>query len=144
MTNPSPTSDTTATDRPAIEPPPPHEPAPEDGPVGGSTWISDTIVAKIAGLAAIEVDGVAGLRTDGGGRGWGKGSKQTDEATVTVTDGQAAIDLRLVVVDRVNIPTVVEQVRQRVISRVQDATGMRVTAVDIGVVDVVAGTEASE
>ncbi len=113
-------------------------------PDTGSTWISDAIVAKIAGIAAREVDGVEGLRSESGGRGWGRGAKETDEAGVTVEDGVAAIDLRLVVRDGVNIPTVVEAVRARVISRVQDATGMRVSKVDIGVVDVVVPTPADD
>ena len=69
-------------------------------------------------------------------RGWGKGPRETDEATVTVTDGVATIDLRLVVRDGVHIPTVVDQVRARVSRRVEDTTGMRVERVDIGVVDV--------
>lgn len=113
-------------------------------PDTGSTWISDAIVAKIAGIAACEVDGVEGLRSESGGRGWGRGAKETDEAGVTVEDGVAAIDLRLVVRDGINIPTAVEAVRTRVISRVQEATGMRVSKVDIGVVDVVVPTPAAD
>lgn len=105
----------------------------------GSTWISDAIVAKIAGIAAREVEGVAGLRTEDGKRGWGSPRpRDTDVAAVTVVEQEATIDLRLVVRDGVVIPTVVAAVRERVIARVQEATGMRVLQVDIGVVDVVA------
>lgn len=109
---------------------------------GGTTWISDQIVAKIAGLAAREVDGVAGLRSEDGKRGWGvPRSRETDLATVTVADDEAAIDLRLVVRDGTAIPAVVDAVRARVVARVQEATGMRVARVDIGVVDVVTADE---
>lgn len=125
----------------AAPPPPPGGDAPTMS--GGSTWISDAIVAKLAAMAALEVDGVHALRTEG--RGFGRGLKETDEATVTVTEDEASIDLRLVVVDGVRIPDVVEAVRSRVVHRVEDATGMRVRAVDIGVVDLVpAGSEAPD
>lgn len=133
------------TDSSGIPPAPPPAPTAHlTPPDTGSTWISDAIVAKIAGIAAREVDGVAGLRSESGGRGWSRGAKETDEANVTVEDGVAAIDLRLVVHDGVNIPTAVEAVRARVVSRVQDATGMRVSRVDIGVVDVVVPTSATD
>lgn len=115
--------------------PPPDEATTVLGARQGSTWISDTIVAKVAGAAALEVDGVAALRAEGA-RGWGKGPRETEEATVTVTDGVATIDLRLVVQDGVHIPSVVEAVRARVGRRVEETTGMRVERIDIGVVDV--------
>lgn len=116
-----------------LAPPPPDDDAPAHG--GGSTWISDAIVAKLAAMAAREVTGVHALRTDG--RGFGRAPKETDEASVTVTGDEASIDLRLVVVDGVRIPDVVESVRARVVQRVEEATGLRVRAVDIGVVDLV-------
>lgn len=105
----------------------------------GTTWIADTIVAKIAGAAAREVEGVSALRAEGGGRGWGKGPRETEEASVTVADGVATVDLRLVVTDGVHIPTVVDEVRSRVARRVEDTTGIRAERIDIGVVDVITG-----
>lgn len=136
------------TTEPTAIPPAPPPPA-ADATVAtdqdqGSTWISDTIVAKVAGIAAREVDGVAALRAEGGGRGWGKGPRETEEATVSVADGAATIDLRLVVRDGVHIPSVVDGVRSRVAERVEATTGMRVARVDIGVVDVVARQAAAD
>ena len=125
---------------PLPSPPEPPEP-PADA--GGATWISDAIVAKLAALAALETDGVRGLRAERS-RGWGRGPKETDHATVTVREGEASVSLRLAVADDVRIPDVVEAVRARVIARVEDATGMRVRNVDIGVVDVVADPPAQE
>lgn len=122
----------------AAGPAPAAQAAPGTGAPGGTTWISDQIVAKIAGIAAREVEGVAGLRSEDGKRGWGmQRTRETELAGVSVTEGEAAIDLRLVVRDGVVIPTVVEEVRSRVVARVQESTGMRVARVDIGVVDVV-------
>jgi uncharacterized alkaline shock family protein YloU len=56
---------------------------------------------------------------------------------VRVAEGRASIALRLVVRDGVAIPRVVDEVRARVIDRVEFATGLTVTTVDVGVVDVV-------
>jgi len=120
--------------QPMSAPSPP--PEPDAAPAGGgSTWISDAIVAKLAAMAALEVEGVHSLRREG--RGFGRPAKETDEAAVTVREGEAAIELRLVVRDGVRIPDVVDAVRIRVVQRVEEATGMRVRSVDIGVVDLV-------
>jgi uncharacterized alkaline shock family protein YloU len=116
---------------PGADPPPP--------PGRGDTWIADPIVAKIAAAAAREVPGVADLRGGGIRRGWTRASDRrgAGNAGVRVEEGRAAIDLRLVVHDGVSIPRVVEAVRARVTERVEFATDLAVTKVDIGVVDVV-------
>ena len=139
-TPPPPTPPDAAT---LIGPPPP---PPTDRPASaeGDTWISDTIVAKVAGAAALEVAGVLALRPEGGGRTWGRGPKETAEAAVTVEDALVSVDLRLVVADRVRIPDVVDTVRARVVDRVEQATGMRVAKVDIGVVDIVTDSSAQD
>lgn len=105
---------------------------------GGGTWIADGIVAKVAAMAAREVEGVADLRGGGPRRGWVRAAeRRRGGASVRVEDGRAAIDVRLVVRDGVAIPRVVEEVRARVIDRVGFTTGLTVTAVDVRVVDVV-------
>ncbi len=122
---------------------PPAEAAGEDsaasaGAPHGSTWIADSIVAKVAGAAAREVEGVEDLRSGGARRGWTRpAERRRGGASVRVTDGSAAIEVRLVVRDGVEIPRIVEDVRARITERVEFATGMRVTTVDVGVVDVV-------
>lgn len=105
---------------------------------GGRTWIADQIVAKIAAAAAREVEGVEGLRGGSIRRGWIRASDRREgSAGVRIEDGRAAIDLRLVVRDGVAIPAVVEAVRARVTERVEFGTGLAVSRVDVGVVDVV-------
>jgi uncharacterized alkaline shock family protein YloU len=105
---------------------------------GGSTWIADQIVAKIAAAAAREVDGVEDLRGGRIRRGWVRASdRRSGSAGVRIAAGRASIDLRLVVRDGVAIPAVVEAVRSRVVERVQFGTGLEVANVDVGVVDVV-------
>jgi uncharacterized alkaline shock family protein YloU len=127
------------TDQPTSPLPSP-DPAPEAE--GGRTWISDDIVAKVAAAAAREVDGVEALRGGGIRRGWVRASERLQGgARVKVDDGRATIGLRLVVRYGVAIPAVVEEVRARVVERVEFATGLTVARVDIGVVDVVGPQE---
>ena len=119
---------------PAAVPPPEAPPA---GPAG-LTSIADGIVAKVAAWAARAVDGVEDLRSGVSRRGWVRASdRRRGGASVRVQDGEASISLRLVVREGVAIPRVVEEVRARVIDRVEFSTGLRVSAVDVHVVDVV-------
>ncbi len=121
---------------PAAAPPPP-EPPPAAGP-GGMTRIADGIVAKTAAWAAREVDGVEDLRGGVPRRGWVRSSdRRRGGASVRIEGGEASVSLRLVVREGVAIPQVVDEVRARVIDRVEFSTGLRVSAVDVHVVDVV-------
>lgn len=107
-------------------------------PGTGATWIADGIVAKVAASAAREVEGVDDLRGGHPRRGWVRASeRRRGGASVRVADGRASVDIRLVVREGVAIPRVVDEVRARVIDRVEFATGLTVTTVDVGVVDVV-------
>ena len=114
-------------------------PGPVDPAAGsGATWIADQIVAKIAANAAREVEGVEALRGSRIRRGWVRSSdRRAGAAGVKITDGRAAIDLRLVVRDGLAIPAIVDEVRARVSERGEFGTGLTVSKVDIGVVDVV-------
>lgn len=104
----------------------------------GRTWIADQIVSKIASAAAREVEGVEDLRGGGVSRGWLRASDRRQAgAGVKIEDGKASIDLRLVVRDGYAIPQIVDAVRARVVERVHFGTGLEVSHVDIGVVDVV-------
>jgi uncharacterized alkaline shock family protein YloU len=119
------------------------EPFPAPGEAG-RTWIADQIVAKIASAAAREVEGVEDLRGGSIRRGWTRSSDRRQHgAGVRIEDGKAAIDVRLVVRDGIAIPQIVDAVRARVTERVQFGTGLTVSQVDIGVVDVVPGSEAA-
>lgn len=116
----------------------------EPGTPDGSTWIADGIVAKVAALAAREVDGVEDLRGVSPRRGWVRAAdRRRGGASARVEGGRAVIDVRLVVRDGVAIPRVVDEVRARIIDRVEFATGLTVTKVDVGVVDVVPAPVAS-
>jgi len=107
----------------------------------GTTRIEDPVVAKIAGIAAQEVDGIkmgtGTSRTLGGivdtvtgGGGQRRG------VSVEVGQIEAAVDLTLEVQYGKSIPTVAESVRSTVIRRIESLVGLRVTEVNIVVDDI--------
>ena len=113
----------------------------------GATSIADAVVAKIVGIAAQEVEGVqTGGGTaraiggfldsvPGGVSGVGGGS-QTRGVSVEVGAEEAAADLSMAVEYGRLIPQTAEAVRNNVINRVENLTGLRVTEVNITVNDV--------
>ncbi len=108
----------------------------------GTTSIADTVVEKIAGLAAREVSGVHAMggsaaRTFGALRDRMPGQSQSVSQGVTVEVGerQAAVDLKFLVDYGVSIVDVAQAVRQNVIRRVERMTGLEVTEVNIDVND---------
>jgi uncharacterized alkaline shock family protein YloU len=107
----------------------------------GSTRIEDNVVAKIAGIAGQEVEGVQ----MGGGtaRAIGGfldsvtgGGGETRGVAVEVGEVEAAIDLTMAVEYGRPIPQISEAVRRNVINRIENLTGLQVTQVNITVNDV--------
>jgi uncharacterized alkaline shock family protein YloU len=106
----------------------------------GSTSISDSVVSKIAGIAAQEVDGIRmGSGTSqavGGILGSITGGSQTQGVSVEVGQEEAALDLTLTAEYGKSIPQLVEAVRRNVIKRVESLVGLRVTEVNVTVSNV--------
>ena len=110
----------------------------------GGTRIEDSVVQKIAGIAAQEVDGVrmgGGTTQAVGGilssiTGSSGGGSQTRGVSVEVGEVESAVDLTLTVGYGKSIPQVSEAVRRNVINRLENLTGLRVTEVNITVSDV--------
>jgi uncharacterized alkaline shock family protein YloU len=107
----------------------------------GKTMIADAVVAKIAGIAAREIQGVHELggateRAVGGAISKITGGG-TRSAGVSVEVGQeeAAIDINMIVDYGLSIPDIVNNVRQNVINQVQAFTGLRAKEVNISVND---------
>jgi uncharacterized alkaline shock family protein YloU len=107
----------------------------------GGTRIEDAVVAKIAGIAAQEVEGIQ----MGGGtaRAVGGfldsvtgGGGQARGVAVEVGEEEAAIDLSVAVEYGKPIPQISEAVRRSVIDRVENLIGLRVIEVNITVNDV--------
>ena len=110
----------------------------------GNTTIQDSVVSKIAAIAAQEVEGVrmggsasqavgGVLDTITGGR---SGGSQTSGVSVEVGQEEAAIDLTMTVEYGQPIPQLAEAVRNNVVSRVESLVGLRVTETNITVQDV--------
>src|ERR1700744_5095391 len=93
----------------------------KEGKQGGTTTISDQVVAKITGIAALEVDGVEELTPQGlGGAISGLANKvsgtQAHDQGVRVQVGQqeANIDLAMIVRYGSSIPRIAEAVRSSI------------------------------
>ena len=109
----------------------------------GTTTIAEGVVAKIVGMAAREVSGIHSMGS-GSGRAMGavkdllpgSSSSVTEGVSVEVGATQAAADLSLVTVYGAAIQDVAQAVRDNVIRRVQEMTGLQVVEVNISVTDV--------
>ncbi|MEV6830591.1 Asp23/Gls24 family envelope stress response protein [Amycolatopsis sp. NPDC051102] len=109
----------------------------------GTTTIADTVVQKIAGLAAREVRGVHDL---GGGaaralsairdRIPGASASVGQGVSVEVGEKQAAVDLQVLVEYGVAIADLARSVRRNVITAIEQMTGLQVVEVNINVTDV--------
>lgn len=108
----------------------------------GVTTIKDGVVARIAGMAAGEVDGVymggSASRTAGGLLGGITGSEsQTRGVSVSVGRVEVAIDLTMGVEYGRNFLETVEEVRRRIVERVERITGLRVVECNATISDVI-------
>lgn len=115
----------------------------------GTTSIADSVVAKIAGVAAREMAGVhamgggasraiGAIREKIGGTSAGQGVK------VEVGQRQAAIDIDIIVDYGVSIVDLSQAVRDNAIRQVERMTGLEVTEVNISVNDVYLGDEGED
>lgn len=111
----------------------------------GKTTIADSVVAKIAGIAAREISGVREMgsgaaRTIGALRERLPGSTGsrgvTQGVSVEVGERQTAIDLDIVVEYGVPIVDVSNAIRNNVTERVERMTGLEVVEVNVFVDDV--------
>jgi uncharacterized alkaline shock family protein YloU len=109
----------------------------------GTTTIADTVVSKIAGIAAREVSGVHAL---GGGaarvignlreRIPGARTNHSQGVSVEVGETEAAVDLDLVAEYGVSITDLAAGIRRNVIDAVERMTGLHVVEVNVAVNDV--------
>jgi uncharacterized alkaline shock family protein YloU len=109
----------------------------------GATTIQDSVVSKVAGIAAQEVEGIrmgsATTQTVGNIMSAlpGVGSQSESRGvSVEVGEVEAAVDLSLSVEYGRTIHQIAETVRRNVIRRVEHLVGLRVTEVNITVSDI--------
>lgn len=107
----------------------------------GTTVINDSVVAKVAGIAASEVAGVFAL---GGGaaRALGaiRGALNTQDhgqgIKVEVGEKQVAVDVSIVAEYPMPLQTIADGVRAAIIAAIETLVGMEVTEVNVTVLDV--------
>jgi uncharacterized alkaline shock family protein YloU len=117
----------------------------------GKTTIADTVVAKIAGIASREVNGVHAL---GGGtaravgaireRFPGSRTNLSQGVAVEVGERQAAVDIDIVADYGVAIADLAAGIRRNVIEAVERMTSLEVTEVNVTVHDVYLDTGEEE
>ncbi|MDQ3361162.1 MAG: Asp23/Gls24 family envelope stress response protein [Actinomycetota bacterium] len=107
----------------------------------GVTTIKDTVVARIAGMAAGEVEGVhMGGNASRSAGGLLEGITGSDSPTrgvsVEVGSVEAAIDLKMGIDYGKNILGTVGEVRQKITERVQTFTGLKISELNVTISDV--------
>ncbi|HEY8417670.1 MAG TPA: Asp23/Gls24 family envelope stress response protein [Limnochordales bacterium] len=101
----------------------------------GELRIANEVVSIIAGLAATEVQGVAGMSGGiAGGIAEMLGRKNLSKGVkVEVGEEQAAVDLFVVVEYGVHIPTVAWKIQENVKRAIESMTGLQVVEVNVHV-----------
>lgn len=101
----------------------------------GTIRIADEVVSIIAGLAATEVDGVAGMSGGiAGGIAEILGRKNFSKGVkVEVGEKEAAIDLYIIVKYGVRIPDIALNVQEAVKSAIENMTGLNTVEVNVHV-----------
>ncbi|NLJ34484.1 MAG: Asp23/Gls24 family envelope stress response protein [Firmicutes bacterium] len=101
----------------------------------GRTKVAEEVVAIIAGLAATEIDGVAGM--SGGivsGIAERLGRKDlTRGVKVEVGEEQVAVDLFVITHFGMSIPTIAQNIKENVKKKIESMTGMEVVEVNVNV-----------
>lgn len=107
--------------------------------IDGSLQISNEVVAKIAKLAALEIDGVADVSSGSMQSVRGLLSKASLQKPVTVdlSDGVAVVQVHVIAKYGSKIMPVCAKVQENVKQTIQNMTGITVSRVDV----IVAGLE---
>ncbi|OPX86572.1 MAG: Alkaline shock protein 23 [Pelotomaculum sp. PtaB.Bin104] len=110
----------------------------------GSIRISDDVVKVIAGMAAIEVKGVAGMSGGiAGGITEMLGKKNLAKGIkVEVGEKEAAIDIYVIIDYGFRIPDVAAEIQNRVKKAVERMTGLVVVEVNVNVQGIVFASDA--
>jgi len=112
----------------------------------GSIKIADDVVGVIAGLAATEVDGVAGMSGGiAGGIAEILGRKNLSKGVkVEVNETEVKVDLYMIVNYGVRIPEVAWNVQENVKKAIENMTGLAVNEVNIHIQGVSFGSAKEE
>lgn len=104
----------------------------QDNNSTGSISYSNEVIAIIAGVAAGEVDGIAGMCANGGNV-FGKNKNITKGIRVELGSEETAIDIYLIVEYGTPIQTAAFNVQENVRKAIESMTGLHVVRVDVHV-----------
>jgi len=99
----------------------------------GNINISDDVVANIVGMATLEIDGVVGL-SGGVTDGIADLLKKNDfhrGVEANINEGKVKINISIIVEFGMKIPDISWRIQQNVKRRVEEMTGLSVTAVNV-------------
>ena len=109
----------------------------------GDTLIAEQVVAKLAGMAAREVDGVAALGNAArraldsiAGRIQGGQTSVTGGVAVTKGEREAAVEISVITDYGFPIVEITQKMREKIIFAVEHGTGLKVIEVNINVTDI--------
>jgi uncharacterized alkaline shock family protein YloU len=99
----------------------------------GSVKIADDVIARIAVLAALEVDGVSAMAGNYTSDVLEKVSRKnlSKGAKVVIGASDVKVDLALMMAYGYNIPATCQQAQTKVKTSIENMTGLEVTDVDI-------------
>ena len=101
---------------------------------GGTITYATEVIATIAGVAANEVEGIAGMCVSGGiGEILGRNRNITKGVKVEVGSQEAAVDLYTIMEYGYPIPKVASEVQENVRKALESLTGLHVVRVDVHV-----------
>ena len=100
----------------------------------GNIHISEDVVSTVAAMAAVEVDGVAGLSNLGADIAGIAGKKSLSKGVrLSVEDNGVVVELSILVQYGASIRDVGKAVQEAVISNVESVTGLKVERVNVHV-----------
>ncbi|HIV16867.1 MAG TPA: Asp23/Gls24 family envelope stress response protein [Candidatus Alectryocaccobium stercorigallinarum] len=104
----------------------------------GSVVISDNVMCIIAGLAALEVDGIASMRGNMVASQITRSEMNKISKCVKIVeeDGKIKVQLALNIKYGYNLPDVTRKVQERVKDVLENMTGISVESVNISIADV--------
>ena len=110
------------------------------GTIAGTTVITDSVIAKIVGIAAREVPGVHTLANGAGPLGAIRdaisGTDLAQGVSINVADSQVAVEISLVAEYPVPLHKVAADVRAAVIGAVESLVELEVSEVNVTIKDV--------
>ena len=98
-----------------------------------SVKIADDVVAKIAALAALEIDGVSAMAGNYTSETIDRVSPKNlaKSSKISVCEGKVRVDMSILMKYSYNIPATSKQVQDRVKTSIQSMTGLDVTDVNV-------------